>query len=121
LVRMSVSVSCFLFTAAASKVSKARTIASLIADAVYMAIPLSNRDQVRAPLRRAPGGESLIACRDPFNVCEISTWGGVHPHSRILLPQADMRELFRLSRSTHIGEQRQHIECTNGTAHFICR
>jgi len=39
----------------------------------------------------------------------ISTWGGVHPHSRILLPQADMREPFRLSRSTHIVDQRQHI------------
>jgi len=52
---------------------------------------------------------------------KISTWGGVHPHSRILLPQADMREPFRLSRSTQIVDLHKHIQCTHVTAHFICR
>jgi len=37
---------------------------------------------------------------NPFRVrVQISTWGGVHPHSRILLAQADVREPFRLNRS----------------------
>ena len=42
-------------------------------------------------------------------IAKTSTWGGVHPHSRILLPQADMREPFRLNRSTSCVDQRQHI------------
>ena len=50
-----------------------------------------------------------------------STWGGVHPHSRILLPQADMREPFRLHRSTRFIDQRKRIFCASVTAHLISR
>jgi len=50
------------------------------------------------------------------------TWGGVHPHSRILLPQADMPEPFRLHRSTRFVDQRKHIFSASVTAHLtLCR
>jgi|GEM_PF-3842254 len=44
---------------------------------------------------------------------QTSTWGGVHPHSRILLPQADLREPLRLNRSLICVHQRQHTSYTN--------
>jgi len=45
-----------------------------------------------AATRFAPKGQHRPALWNPFRVrVQISTWGGVHPHLRILLPKADMR------------------------------
>jgi hypothetical protein len=49
------------------------------------------------------------------------TWGGVHPHSRILLPQADWREPVRLNRNSAEVDQQQLSLDTCVNAHFISR
>jgi len=54
-------------------------------------------------------------------VLESVTWGGGYPHSRILLPQPDMPEPFRLHRSARFVDQRERIFCASVTAHFISR